>query len=253
MLTFYGTILTAFVAYALGQTPGFDAIDTPTNWQNVPAGEMFEIKWRAPAKYSNATISISLIGGPTQDTQNHIKTIANGIDNDSESYKWAVDSSFNQKNVYGLVLRLESDPDVFQYSFPFRIYDRRPAKTELRKNKYECPYVALRRARTNCTSSAYKTPVPTLSITNGTGTVPCNKGSLHTPSEAPAHPKPASSTLIIPIQPPVAPTQPPSQVLVPTAASPTAASHTADVISGGVCLKAHLIMISGFILATFAL
>ncbi|KAG5744036.1 hypothetical protein H9Q70_013261 [Fusarium xylarioides] len=113
--------LLALAAQVLAQVADFDPVLTPTKWQEVPAGQRFDITWQAKPKYSGEKISISLIGGDTQDTQTPIETIATGIDNDAATYSWTIDSNLGDKNVYGLVLKLESDPKVFQYSFPFKI------------------------------------------------------------------------------------------------------------------------------------
>ncbi|KAL4727854.1 hypothetical protein ACLX1H_004544 [Fusarium chlamydosporum] len=121
-LASYTIAITTFIVRVLAQTADFDRIITPANLQSVPAGESFKISWETPAKYSDEKISISLIGGPTQGTQQPIKTIATaGIDNDEEFYNWAVDSDLGGEQVYGLVFRSESNSTVFQYSFPFKI------------------------------------------------------------------------------------------------------------------------------------
>lgn len=44
-----------------------------------------------------------------------------GVSNDDEVYNWAVDASLGDANVYGLVFKLESNPEIFQYSNPFKI------------------------------------------------------------------------------------------------------------------------------------
>ena len=38
-----------------------------------------------------------------------------------QKYTWAVDASLGAENVYGIVLRLESNPEIFQFSNPFHI------------------------------------------------------------------------------------------------------------------------------------
>ncbi|KAG5760632.1 hypothetical protein H9Q72_011252 [Fusarium xylarioides] len=67
--------LIALAAQVLAQVADFDPVLTPTEWQEVPAGQKFDITWQAKPKYSGEKISISLIGGDTQDTQTAIKTI----------------------------------------------------------------------------------------------------------------------------------------------------------------------------------
>ena len=44
-----------------------------------------------------------------------------GVANSANAYEWAVDATLGADNVYGLVFKLESNPQVFQYSMPFKI------------------------------------------------------------------------------------------------------------------------------------
>jgi hypothetical protein len=74
--TISAAALMAFAAKALAQVADFDPVLTPTNWEEVSAGKTLEITWQAKPKYSGEKISISLIGGATQNTQVPIKTIA---------------------------------------------------------------------------------------------------------------------------------------------------------------------------------
>ncbi|EFZ00507.1 Ser-Thr-rich, GPI-anchored family protein [Metarhizium robertsii] len=114
------TIL-AFAATAFAQTADFDPIYAPTPNEKITAGSTFTITWKAPAKYSEGTVKIELIGGATQNTQVPLADIASGVKNSAESYSWKVDASLGDKAVYGLVIRYESDPTIFQYSNPFHI------------------------------------------------------------------------------------------------------------------------------------
>ncbi|KAF5701660.1 ser-thr gpi-anchored family, partial [Fusarium mundagurra] len=171
--TISAAALMAFAAKALAQVADFDPVLTPTNWEEVSAGKTLEITWQAKPKYSGEKISISLIGGATQNTQVPIKTIATGIDNDAASYSWAIDSTLGTENVYGLVLKLESNPEVFQYSFPFKIEgakksEEKPSQT---KNDYEVPSSV---APKPTKSAAYPIPETTVVAVSETVTVPCN-------------------------------------------------------------------------------
>ncbi|KEY72524.1 hypothetical protein S7711_05597 [Stachybotrys chartarum IBT 7711] len=111
----------AMAASVFAQTPDFNPVYTPEEGTVVPAGSTFEITWDAPEQYADGTISISLIGGATQGTQVPLQDIASGIPNSQESYSWTVDRALGAEAVYGLVLRLESDPSIFQFSMPFQI------------------------------------------------------------------------------------------------------------------------------------
>lgn len=89
-LASYTIAITTFIVRVLAQTADFDRIITPANLQSVPAGESFKISWETPAKYSDEKISISLIGGPTQGTQQPIKTIASRFKSKSYNMMRAV-------------------------------------------------------------------------------------------------------------------------------------------------------------------
>ncbi|KAF4980580.1 hypothetical protein FDECE_17852, partial [Fusarium decemcellulare] len=153
--TISAAALMAFVAQAFAQTADFDPIYKPTAWQSVPAGQAFEITWQAPAKYAGEKITISLIGGATQNTQEPIKDIASGVSNDAEAYTWSVDSSLGDKNVYGLVIKLESNPEIFQYSNPFKIAGGEKKAEET--DDYEAP--------------SYGKPTSTLTAHHGAKTI----------------------------------------------------------------------------------
>ncbi|KAG5949693.1 hypothetical protein E4U60_002231 [Claviceps pazoutovae] len=120
-MRFSAAAVLAFAASALAQTPDFDPIYTPKKDEVVAAGSPLVITWDAPAKYASGTVSISLIGGPTQNSQQPIAEIASGVKNSAKTYTWNVDASLGKDNVYGLVFKLESDKQIFQYSNPFHI------------------------------------------------------------------------------------------------------------------------------------
>lgn len=66
----------ALVASVLAQTPGFDPITVPTSNEIIAAGAPFTVQWDAPAQYAAGTITIELIGGATQATQQVLGTVA---------------------------------------------------------------------------------------------------------------------------------------------------------------------------------
>jgi hypothetical protein len=113
--------LVAMASSVLAQTADFDPVYTPDNNQVIPAGQVFEITWSAPEKYAEETVSIQLIGGATQDSQQVLSDLVSGIPNTDESYQWTVDASLGAHAVYGLKVILDSDPSVFQFSMPFQI------------------------------------------------------------------------------------------------------------------------------------
>lgn len=113
--------LAAFAATVMAQTEGFDSVTQPESNAKLPAGETFEVVWSAPKAYTEGTVSLHLIGGETQDTQQPLADIAAGIPNSAEKYSWAVDAALGDAKVYGLVIKYESNPEIFQYSNPFHI------------------------------------------------------------------------------------------------------------------------------------
>jgi hypothetical protein len=74
--TISATAVLAMAMSAFAQTPDFDPVYTPAANAVIKAGSTFEITWQAPAKYAEGTISISLIGGATQNTQVPLEDIA---------------------------------------------------------------------------------------------------------------------------------------------------------------------------------
>ncbi|KAJ3543699.1 hypothetical protein NM208_g3437 [Fusarium decemcellulare] len=144
-LTTIALCLFSLVAGSIAQTPGFDAVLTPTAWQQLSAGQTFTITWNAPAQYSGQRITISLIGGTSQGSQVPIQDIATGVSNDAEAYDWTVDTTLGSANVYGLVFKLESDPNIFQYSNPFKIERAsggRPTSTTSHSDKKSIDYTS---------------------------------------------------------------------------------------------------------------
>jgi hypothetical protein len=71
--------LLALVSSTFAQTPGFDPVTVPSSNQIISAGAPFTVQWTAPAQYASGTISIELIGGPTQGTQQPLGVIASKL------------------------------------------------------------------------------------------------------------------------------------------------------------------------------
>ncbi|KAK1976102.1 Ser-Thr-rich glycosyl-phosphatidyl-inositol-anchored membrane family-domain-containing protein [Colletotrichum cereale] len=112
----------AFAASALAQNPNFDPVYKPTSNQKVNAGTSLTIEWDAPEAFKDVTVSISLIGGATQNTQVPLQDIVSGIPNSAKTYTWAIPSTLGKDAFYGLVIKSEANPTVdFQYSNPFHI------------------------------------------------------------------------------------------------------------------------------------
>lgn len=66
----------AFAASALAQNANFDPVTKPTPNEKINAGTSYTIEWTAPDAFKDVTVSISLIGGATQNTQIPLQDIA---------------------------------------------------------------------------------------------------------------------------------------------------------------------------------
>ncbi|KAF3014973.1 hypothetical protein E8E14_004260 [Neopestalotiopsis sp. 37M] len=117
-----GPSIQAHWARSFGKTPGFDPMSKPTNWQDVYAGETFQIVWD-PTSYKG-TITLELLGGGSPATLWILGNIAQGVDNQQGQYNWVVPANLGQLDTYGIRILLESNPSILQYSFPFHV---RPA------------------------------------------------------------------------------------------------------------------------------
>lgn len=66
----------AFAANVLAQNPNFDPVTKPLSQEKIAAGSTYTIEWTAPDAFKDVTVSISLIGGATQNTQVPLLDIA---------------------------------------------------------------------------------------------------------------------------------------------------------------------------------
>ncbi|KAF7559160.1 hypothetical protein G7046_g4996 [Stylonectria norvegica] len=177
MQFFSAAALLAFAASAFAQTADFDPIYTPTSGEVVQAGASFQITWKAPAKYQGETIAISLIGGATQNTQVPLLNIASGVDNGANTYTWSVPSTLGAENFYGLVFKLESNPDVFQYSNPFKIDGGVPKTSSSATTTLTAStgVKTISLSSSTVTTAVNTSSIPAVtSIVDATTTVPCN-------------------------------------------------------------------------------
>ncbi|CAM1507033.1 Fc.00g066740.m01.CDS01 [Cosmosporella sp. VM-42] len=249
----------AFAASAFAQTADFDPIFTPSNGEVVPAGSTFKITWQAPAKYANEKIIISLIGGATQATQVPLQDIATGVSNAAESYDWAVDASLGAEAFYGLVFKLQSDPNVFQYSMPFKIgggsvsSSSASATTTLTATTgVKTVTLSSSSASTTVvveTTTSKPAPATTDIVIDVTTTVPCN-GTTPIPVET----KTAVTAITVPCNGTTLSTHP--GYVTPTKGAPATPTGTepAQVTAGAARIGAgSLAAVAGLVLAAFAL
>ncbi|KAM5355753.1 hypothetical protein ACJ41O_002399 [Fusarium nematophilum] len=268
--TISAAALLAFAAKAFAQTADFDPIFKPDAWQSVPAGQSFQITWDAPAKYAGQKVTISLIGGDSQNTQVPIKDIATGINNDAEAYNWAVDADLGDKNVYGLVIKLESNPDVFQYSNPFKIAaseekpsDDKPAygddKPTYGDDEATTTLTAHHGSKTVSVSSVYQAPPATTIIpVVKTETVPCNNTTVPVPTKVHTIVEPHNGNYTQPTGAPAPPvySQPPvhTEPAQPPVVTPNPTPVPEVPVSGAARFgAASVAVVGGLVMAMFAL
>ncbi|ROW10875.1 hypothetical protein VPNG_05289 [Cytospora leucostoma] len=113
----------ALIGRAFTQTDGFDAIINPTEDEVLDAGSTYQITWDYNDQYPGP-ISISLLQGASSSTLEVAETLAtraDGIDSSIGSYSWTVGSELGDAATYAIKISLNSDPNIFQYSFPFEI------------------------------------------------------------------------------------------------------------------------------------
>ncbi|KAK3398075.1 Ser-Thr-rich glycosyl-phosphatidyl-inositol-anchored membrane family-domain-containing protein [Sordaria brevicollis] len=118
----------AIATSVFAQTDGFDVITNPYAGEKVLAGKPCEIKW-APSTEPKfqGTVRIDVLGGTTPQTLDKVGTVATGVDSSKGSYKWNVDPHLGTENTYGIQITLESNKEIYQYSFPFHIIGGLPA------------------------------------------------------------------------------------------------------------------------------
>jgi hypothetical protein len=227
--------LAAFAATVLAQTKDFDPIYKPEANQKLTAGQTFEITWGAPAKYAAGTVSIHLIGGATQNTQVPLADLAAGIPNSQKSYSWTLDSSLGAEKVYGLVIKLESNPAIFQYSNPFHIvkadnsYGGGSSSDDSYVTTVSKDYGIKTVTLSSCPPTSTYTPPP---VTTPVYTPPVYHpvNSTSTYYQPPAVPTKPAETTLVPVPPTQEPQPPkPSEVVVPGAGARFGASSVALV------------------------
>ncbi|KAL1884237.1 hypothetical protein VTK73DRAFT_3221 [Phialemonium thermophilum] len=112
--------LVAFASVVLAQTPNFDPISKPADHEVIPAGTNYQIVWEPSTKYTGP-VTITLLGGTAANTLTDVAVLAKGLPNSAGTFQWAVDAALGKQKTYGLRISLDSNPSIFQYSFPFSI------------------------------------------------------------------------------------------------------------------------------------
>ncbi|KAG6360903.1 hypothetical protein INS49_011971 [Diaporthe citri] len=159
-VTITAATLLAWVSAALAQTAGFDAITVPAKDESVPAGSTYTVKWDYSPTYAG-TVSIQLLQGADPTTLQLGPVVASGLDNAAGSYSWAVDSSLGADATYGLKIIYDSNPEVFQYSFPFHI-SKGAASSSAEAPATTAPAAQVPANQANVESTIYSTEMVTI-------------------------------------------------------------------------------------------
>ncbi|KAK0657272.1 Ser-Thr-rich glycosyl-phosphatidyl-inositol-anchored membrane family-domain-containing protein [Cercophora newfieldiana] len=109
----------ALATAVLAQTPGFDVISKPGNFEKVPAASTYTIVWD-PKPEHTGTVTLSLIGGKDQKSLQALGPIGKA-DNSDGKFEWKVAKNLGDQAIYGIQITWDEDNNVFQYSFPFHI------------------------------------------------------------------------------------------------------------------------------------
>ncbi|KAK0617943.1 hypothetical protein B0T17DRAFT_591878 [Bombardia bombarda] len=112
----------ALVASVLAEdpTPGFDAIQKPTEGEKVPAGKTYKIQWESSVNVTGP-VTVSLLGGVSPSKLFILDAIKKGVDNSAGELDWDVPKELGALATYGIKISLDADPHIFQYGFPFQI------------------------------------------------------------------------------------------------------------------------------------
>ncbi|KAI1817743.1 Ser-Thr-rich glycosyl-phosphatidyl-inositol-anchored membrane family-domain-containing protein [Poronia punctata] len=119
--TVFASVLAfAASAFAADPTEGYAVVLSPTEGDNVPAGETFTVKWDAGSFTGPA--DIALLAGKAPGLLEVVESLAAGVNVEEGTFAWAVDCSLGEDKVYGLMISSEADDGAtFQYSFPFHV------------------------------------------------------------------------------------------------------------------------------------
>lgn len=126
----------AMASSAFAQTQRFNPIDHPKAGQVVVAGSVMPIEWMAPPEFSKPEdkVCLVLMAGETNLTLTDKKPISCGIQSSANVFRWNVGAELGNEKVYGIRMELESDKQVFQYSYAFAIQGTNSPTTSANKD-----------------------------------------------------------------------------------------------------------------------
>lgn len=182
----------AFAVVSAVDDTNFNNAFKPAKGEEIPAGKTYKVEWTLPSDAKKGPISILLVGGADQGSQQVLSTLTKGYDNSKLFYDWAVDASLKPLAVYGLKFVLDSDANTYQWSNPFQIVGGGSGGNDTNTSKS---------ASSSSTSSppSQSTLSTTIStstsiVTSGTTTVPPPTGSTGGPAPTTTGPTATTST-----------------------------------------------------------
>lgn len=197
----------ALASSVLAQTPGFNVISKPGNFEDVPAGSTYTVVWSPSPDYAGKSVTVSLIGGKDQKSLQPIDTLGKATVDDGK-FEWKVDSKLGDKVIYGVVITLDENKETFQYSFPFHIAGSGAGSSSSAAPSATGPSTNSTITKTSTSSFPTITPSGNLSSIASTGKVttlisstatsaPSKTGSANASSSTAAAPTNIGSTLAL--------------------------------------------------------
>ncbi|CAL3964308.1 hypothetical protein PZA11_001700 [Diplocarpon coronariae] len=224
----------ALASSALAQTADFVPVLSPTQNQQVAAGSVLRIQWQ-PSSAHTGPVTIQLLQGATPSTLEVGATVAASIDQSSGAYDWTVPQDLKSFPTYGFKFVLDSNPQIFQYSFPFHV--------------------------TGLTASpSTSSSAPTGDGSYATNPKPTSNAPVYSASEPPKTYAPAPTTPAIHTYAPPATYGAPNSTVAPSGYAPSASGPSVPIetypgkgfMNSGSSLKAgSFAVLGGFMLALF--
>ncbi|KAH8815333.1 GPI anchored serine-threonine rich protein [Xylogone sp. PMI_703] len=261
--SFVSTAFLALVSSVFAQTPGFDVITNPTQDKVVKVGQTLDITWEPSSVTGTATII--LLQGATPSTLQLGQTVAASIKNQAGKFSWTIPASVGNFQTYGFKIQLDSDPNTFQYSFPFHIVSGGSTTTTTTPVHISTTSAAATSSSAQASSAVSTTEsasTKTLTLSHGTGyttttiavvtsTASCNTHlynstvatSSYTPVTSAASNGTLSTTLVLtktpvgfPSKSPTPPTSAPSSVPSEFVNSATNIARGGMAVLGGIAI-----------------
>lgn len=183
----------AFAVVSAVDDINFNNAFKPAQGEEIPAGKTYKVEWTLPSDAKKGPISILLVGGADQGSQQVLSTLTKGYDNSKLFYDWAVDASLKPLPVYGLKFVLDSDANTYQWSNPFQIVGGGPGGNDTNTSKSASSSSSTSSPPSQSTLST-TISTSTSIVTSGTTTVPPPTGSTGGPAPTTTGPTGTTST-----------------------------------------------------------